>query len=402
MVSTVKCEGGHWLAVDERLSGTVVRCGVCKRLVCVPPMAILVAESGVIPRPRPEQRSAVVHTPPGVHRDDSPWSNAPPPVAAASRSVSSESTVELTPSVVFTPQQKRQPVVPRPGHPNRVESPRNEICEAIGSAPPAEGYSKLPVANLLPEAGRSLPVAPPRVAATQAEPAVLAVVLSDEPVITPEAVATKAEASGVASSSATAGVPIPFGEPSQPLPLIAGDGRLRRRRLMARRSVGRRASPTIIVPPDAYQAEQRWITLVKYLSIGLGAAILFSLLPVLTRGFLNLATAPTWARVVLLVSALQATYVLWLMTAPDWAALRVMMYVFAAAAALYALAGALALTAPAERLAWLGMDEIQHAARSWCGAAMAVMMLASYVCGRFAARWRSACRQQLTARHRTA
>jgi hypothetical protein len=403
---TVQCDGGHWLVVDDRLSGTVVRCAACKRLVCVPPMAILLPESAVAPPRQPNHAAPVAQTPQaGIKPGDSPWSDVPPPVGFTRRSASSESTVELK-SLQPSPSPLEDRALPlaRPLPPRRGTAAREGPPEAIIPGPPPDGESHIPMAILLPEVSHSLPVAPPRIVQQEGEPAYAGISPSDRP------------ASGSAVGSTEAGlealIPLPLvvegaavqsavvegaADGNGPLELSApargAGGRWRRRR-----SVSRRVSAPTIVPPDAYQAEQRWITLVKYLAVGLGAAVLFSLLPVLVKGSLNLAVAPPWARVALLVAALQAAYVLWLLATPDWAALRVLMYVFAAVAALYALAGALALAAPVDKLAWLELDDVQTAARSWCGAVMAVMMLASYVCGRCAARWRLACQQQLAAR----
>jgi len=405
----VQCDGGHWLVVDDRLSGTVVRCAACKRLVCVPPMAILLPESAVAPPRHANHVAPVNQTPPvGFEPGYSPWSDVPPPVGASRQSTSSQSTVELK-SLRPPPWSLENRALPlgRRVPPRRSAAVREDPPEAILPGPPPDGDSHIPMAVLLPEVSHSLPVAPPRIAQQQPEPAATGVSPPDGP--------TAGWAVGSTEANAEAAIPPPVvvegavvegsvvegaADGNEPFEASAS-ARVAGGRWRRRRSVSRRMSTPTIVPPDAYQAEQRWITLVKYLAIGLTAAVLFSLLPVLVKGSLNLAIAPPWARVALLVSALQAAYVLWLLATPDWAALRVLTYVFAAVAALYALGGALALAAPVDKLSWLGLDEVQTAARSWCGAVMAVMMLASYVCGRCAARWRLACQQQLAARRRS-
>ena len=144
------------------------------------------------------------------------------------------------------------------------------------------------------------------------------------------------------------------------------------------------------MPADVYRADEGTLATVKGLALILGLVVAFSLAPVLydyTR-CLNPATAPDWARIALLVATLQAGYIAWMLNAPDWASVWVVMLVFATVAAMYAVATAVALATPLEHPMWLEMDEVRDSARAWCGSVLLAMSLATYLCGRTATKWR--------------
>jgi len=142
------------------------------------------------------------------------------------------------------------------------------------------------------------------------------------------------------------------------------------------------------MPPDVYQADAGTIVSVKWLALILIGAVLFSLIPVGWKMHLNMETAPGWARLVVLIAALQVLYVCWMLAAPDWAAVWVVMAVFAAVSTLYGTASAYTVALPADRPMMFGLEEVRDTAGHWCGSVVAVMALATYLCGRASARWR--------------
>lgn len=129
------------------------------------------------------------------------------------------------------------------------------------------------------------------------------------------------------------------------------------------------------------------ITSVKWLATVLMSAVLFSLLPVAYQMQWNLETAPGWVRVAILLAALQAVYVGWMLSAPDWSTAWVVMLVFAGVSAVYALATALAIATPPDKAMPLGLGDVRYTARAWCAAVLAVMALSTYLAGRFSTRW---------------
>lgn len=148
------------------------------------------------------------------------------------------------------------------------------------------------------------------------------------------------------------------------------------------------ARPPRIVPPNAYRPDADHVRTVKWLAVFLGLAVLFSLAPVVRFLYLNPETAPGWARVVLLAAAVEAAFIVWMLAAPDWASVWVVMLVFAVVAALYGMATAIAAATPPHQPLPLGLAEVRTTAASWSGAVMLVMALATYACGRLSAKWR--------------
>lgn len=142
------------------------------------------------------------------------------------------------------------------------------------------------------------------------------------------------------------------------------------------------------MPPDVYRPDEGKLATVRWLALILGLVVAFSASPVLYAMHLNPATAPDWARVVLLVAAVQAVYIAWMLNAPDWASVWVVMLVFAAVAAMYAVATAVAVATPLEDPIWLDMGEVRSSAGAWCGSVLLAMSLATYLCGRTATKWR--------------
>ena len=170
------------------------------------------------------------------------------------------------------------------------------------------------------------------------------------------------------SGSAQAGeVPVPW-----------GPGRSRRRGWFRRRPRW--------MPPDAYGPDAGKVQTVRWLAFLLAVVIGFSTIPAWNH--LNLQTAPNWARIVLLLAALEALYILWMVAAPDWASVWVVMIVFAFAAALYGMAMAIALGTPPTKPLPLAIGDLRHVAPRWCGAVLMFHVLATYLCGHTSASWR--------------
>lgn len=142
------------------------------------------------------------------------------------------------------------------------------------------------------------------------------------------------------------------------------------------------------MPTDVYVPDRGKVASVKWLALILAGAIAFSTGPVFFQGLLNLETAPGWARLVLLLAAVQAIYVVWMLNRPDWASVWVVMLVFAAASALYGMASAIAIMWPDGDLMPMGLEPIRRSARIWCGAVLLTTSLATYLCGRASAKWR--------------
>jgi hypothetical protein len=142
------------------------------------------------------------------------------------------------------------------------------------------------------------------------------------------------------------------------------------------------------IPPGVYEASPGQVAAVRKLAVPLLAAALLSLLPVARCGHLGLEASPGWARAVLLVAGLQTLYVVWMLNAPDWATVQVVMCVFAAVATGYAVATTSVMATPVDHPLALGLGEVRHRAAAWCGAMVVVMGLGTFLSGRLGTRWR--------------
>jgi hypothetical protein len=152
------------------------------------------------------------------------------------------------------------------------------------------------------------------------------------------------------------------------------------------------------MPRDVYVPDSGRVWYVYGLAVILALAVAFSLLPVFWLGHRNLEAAPGWARAVVLLAAMQFIYIVWMANAPDWASVWVVMMVFAIAATAYAVVTAAALATPLDHPLMLGMSQVRHSAGKWCAAVMAVMSLATYLCGRLSTRWNRRFRQEMAKR----
>jgi len=144
-----------------------------------------------------------------------------------------------------------------------------------------------------------------------------------------------------------------------------------------------------VIPPHVYRPDAGKIATVRGLAIVLSLVVAFSICPAVYAMFSGTGPVPAWSRLVLLIGGLQMAYILWMVAAPDWASVWVVMLAFAAISALYGMATGVALAPPASQPELLGMsDKVLRSAKFWCAAVTATMALATYLCGRNSARWR--------------
>ncbi len=140
---------------------------------------------------------------------------------------------------------------------------------------------------------------------------------------------------------------------------------------------------------DGYQADAGKIQTVHLLAAALVALTLFAAAPALKH--LNLVTAPGWARVVIIMSAVQLLYVGWLVSLPDWSTVWIGMVVFAVVAAVYGMGWAAVTFSPVEReVTFLDLEDVRDQASGWCMAVLLLTTLLTYACGRVSGRWRRA------------
>jgi hypothetical protein len=154
------------------------------------------------------------------------------------------------------------------------------------------------------------------------------------------------------------------------------------------------------MPLDAYEPDEGRTWAARGLAVLLAVAVALTLIPVIRLpGHLNPETAPAWARIILSMAVLQIVYVLWMANAPDWGSVWVVMLVFAFTATAYAVVTAVASFTPLHYPLPLGMTEVRDSAHKWCAAVLAVMCLATYLCGRLSTRWNRAFRQEMERRY---
>lgn len=139
---------------------------------------------------------------------------------------------------------------------------------------------------------------------------------------------------------------------------------------------------------DTYRLDRGKLQTVRLLALLLIGVAFLNVLPVGWLGEFDLEQAPGWARVAALLAVIQLVYVLWMVTTPDWSSVWVVTTVLAVVAALYAMATGIVLATPLDRPMPLGLGEYRRGAPRWCGAVLLFTLLATYLCGRIAARWR--------------
>ena len=153
-----------------------------------------------------------------------------------------------------------------------------------------------------------------------------------------------------------------------------------------------RALPRLM---HVYQPDERRLDSIKWLTFFLGLTVVFSVAPIVLH--LDLLAEPSWPRGVLVVAVLQACYLAWMLSVPDWSTIRVLMIVFLLAAAIYATAMTwIALTPPEEPLQF-GLEEVRNRALQWCGCVLTLMLFGAYLCARASSDWRSAVNREMAA-----
>ena len=135
-----------------------------------------------------------------------------------------------------------------------------------------------------------------------------------------------------------------------------------------------------------YQSDERRLESLKWLTFFLGLTVAFSVAPIVPR--LDSLTLPGWPRGVLVVAILQACYLAWMFSAPDWSTIRVVMIVFGVTAVIYAAVMAwIAVTPPEEPLRF-GLEAVRARALQWCGCVLTLTLFGAYLCARTSSDWR--------------
>lgn len=135
-----------------------------------------------------------------------------------------------------------------------------------------------------------------------------------------------------------------------------------------------------------YRPTKALIRRVRWVGLGLAIVAVIAAAPAIS--FLPFSTAPTWARLVLIVSAIQLAYVTWMCLVPDWSTVRIAMLVSVAVAAAYGFAMAVAIATPPGTPMIFQMDPVRNEAIRWCALIMALLAVATFFSGRLAFRWR--------------
>ena len=137
-----------------------------------------------------------------------------------------------------------------------------------------------------------------------------------------------------------------------------------------------------------YRYDERRFESLKRLTLFLGFLVALSVAPVVP--YVGLFTSAAWPRSVLIVAVLQSCYLAWMLSAPDWSTIRVVMIVFGVTAMIYAAVMAwIALTPPDEPLRF-GLEEVRPRAMQWCGCVLTLMLFGAYLCARTSGDWRRA------------
>jgi hypothetical protein len=140
-------------------------------------------------------------------------------------------------------------------------------------------------------------------------------------------------------------------------------------------------------PVDIYRPDAGKLQTVHLLAIGMALAALFAAAPALRH--INLAAAPDWARLVILISAVQLAYVAWMVSLPDFSSVWVVMLVYAVVTAAYCAGMALFMYTPADAPLVLGLGEpARYSGAGWCAAVVLLNGMMTFVAGRTSAGWR--------------
>jgi hypothetical protein len=101
----------------------------------------------------------------------------------------------------------------------------------------------------------------------------------------------------------------------------------------------------------------------------------------------DLVTAPAWARIVVLLAAVQIAYACWTLLVPDWSTAWVAMSVLAAVAVIYGAALGLVWVTPHGTAMPLDLPTARTQSQLWCAAVIALSLGLTYASGRMSYRW---------------
>lgn len=143
--------------------------------------------------------------------------------------------------------------------------------------------------------------------------------------------------------------------------------------------------PRLFKQQRGYYADGERRQTVYWLAAALVLVAVIGFLP--ARQHYALMSAPTWAVVLWMITALQVAYIVYLVSIPDWSTTWVAMLVFAGIAAIYGFTLALAIwTAGSEELRF-GLEPIRANVARWCGGMLLLSFLAAFMCGRISHMW---------------
>jgi len=135
------------------------------------------------------------------------------------------------------------------------------------------------------------------------------------------------------------------------------------------------------------RASPRQLEIAYWLACLLPFATLFSVAPALPH--LELAGAPAWSRVMLLMAMLELAYAAWLAMLPDGSTVRVGTVLFAAIALLYLFGMAALGVLPEPALASLGLTGMRWTAVAWCALALLTTAGSSAACHWVGRHWQA-------------
>jgi hypothetical protein len=145
--------------------------------------------------------------------------------------------------------------------------------------------------------------------------------------------------------------------------------------------------------PEGYEPDAGKVQTVYMLAIALGAFTAFAAAPALQH--INLLDAPWWARIVLILSAVQLIYIAWMVSLPDWSTVWIGMAVFALVSAVYGVGCAIVVATPElDAINFLDLDGpesdplFRKKVAAWCAVMLLLGTVLTYACGRFAGKWR--------------
>ena len=411
------CPLGHRLKVHDDLAGKAGHCPVCRQRVFIPLVSIAPAkptsdqeeanrvelDDAPVAAPLPPAATPVARPAPPLELPEIDWlaNAAPPAIPALSR------PAEVPPSVAEPSEGSDEwdSLSEELGLPPRLNKPpKSDAGAATNEAPPPPRR-----ASARPRAGQwSVDDATAAVPIHEPLPALKSSSAKAQPI------AKTLAASQTLGPMKTSPAGSPKPPPPQPKPartateqpfenldpLVASLSPRRSSPGPARSvsapssvppSIPRTAAPGFAPSPvahagPAYLPDKTKVHTVYMLAAGMAALSIFCAVPGMPH--LNLAEAPDWARFVLLLSAMQLVYCVWMATLPDWSTVWVGMVVFALVAAVYGMGLAIATATPADRPVALELSDVRGKAQGWCAAVVLLAGLLTYCCGRVSGQWR--------------